>query len=107
MPQDRTIETVPCEWRGITIEVSYEADWLGMGSRNAEYGHSHLELRVIAPEGAQLPVTETGYRSHFLSCGEVEGCGGPVAYVLDWLDTAAKDKAWITRQESLRQLSLF
>ena len=39
-----------------------------------------------APSGAVLPITETGYRSHFLAATEVIAAGGPVRYVLAWLD---------------------
>lgn len=43
---------------------------------------------------AQIPITETGYRSHFLPDGNVEEHGGPEAYVLAWLDHEADSAAW-------------
>jgi hypothetical protein len=53
------------------------------------------------------PITETGYRSHFLSPDEIEAVGGVFAYVVDALDEAAKRKEWKARQAAQRQLSLF
>lgn len=43
---------------------------------------------------AQIPITETGYRSHFLPDGIVEDHGGPEAYVLALLDHEADSDAW-------------
>lgn len=94
------------DWNGTTVEVSYDPHWLGMP---AIYGEpvAHLELRSLEPEDAALPVTETGYRSHFLPASEVLDHGGPIAFARTWLDEAAQSKAWIERQERSRQLSFF
>lgn len=100
-PVTRDIVTEILEWQGVTIEIGYEAQWLGGG-----FG-AHLELRVRQPEGAPLPVTETGYRSHFLSPRDVERAGGPAAYVTAWLDVAARSKPWREIDFARRQLSLF
>ena len=100
-PVTRDIVTEILEWRGVTIEVGYEAAWLGRDMA------AHLELHVRSPEGAHLPVTDTGYRSHFLSKGTVEEAGGPAAYVTAWLDEAATSKSWRAGELARRQLSLF
>jgi hypothetical protein len=66
-------------WRGIQIEITFTPDSFGMVD--------HIELRS---EGrAPLPVTETGYRSHFMSKGTVAEHGGAVAFVTAWLDHEA------------------
>jgi hypothetical protein len=100
-PASRDIVTEILEWRGVTVLIGYEAAWLG-GDCTA-----HLELHVRHPEGAHLPVTDTGYRSHFLPQGAVEEAGGPAAYVTAWLDEAATSKAWRNGELARRQLSLF
>lgn len=100
-PRDRDIVTEILEWRGVTIEIGYEPEWLG-GNLPA-----HLELRVRHPEGALLPVTDTGYRSHFLSRAAVDEAGGPTAFVTAWLDEAAESKSWRAGELARRQLSLF
>lgn len=87
-------------WRGIGIEAIYTPlKWNTI---------AHLEIRSVAPEGAALPVSETGYRSHFHQPGTVEAQGGDVvAQVMAWLDEAAATPEWRSQQEAARQLSLF
>lgn len=79
-------------WRGIALTIAFTPDWLKVAD--------HLEIET---EGrAPLPVTETGYRSHFIAVGSNENYGGPVAFINDWLDDEAKRLGW-----SGAQLSLF
>jgi len=61
---------------------------------------------VLAPRGAPLPITTTGYRSHFLPAEELATEGGPVAFVTAWLDREANSKAWEKTEFAWRQLSL-
>ncbi len=103
----RSITRQHFDWQGITVAVSYEPDWLGMSAEFPDMAHAHLEIEAVAPERAPLPVTDTGYRSHFLPHSTVEQAGGPVAYARAWLDHAAKAPAWRKRQEESRQLCLF
>ena len=108
MSSDRSIVTETFDWRGITVQVEYEADWLGAAARGSKLiASAHLQLRSIVPERAPLPVTETGYRSHFLAMGVVEAADGPVAYATAWLDAAASSPAWRDYEQASRQLSLF
>jgi hypothetical protein len=87
-------------WQGIEIEASYWPIKWGITA--------HLEIRSIHPERAPLPITETGYRSHFHPCGTVEANGGDVvAQVTAWLDEEAAKPAWRRYVEASRQLSLF
>ncbi|MDV6333157.1 hypothetical protein [Asticcacaulis sp. 201] len=102
MRKERTITTQTIDWQGITLSVSYEADYLNI-SRHSGFATAHLQVQAPVP----LPFTETGYRSHFLPAEEVDELGGPVAYVLAWLDEAAQSPAWRKQQEAARQLSLF
>lgn len=106
MENQRTIQIATLHWEGITIEVSYEAEWLGF-QRGSDMAVAHLQVRSIAPERAPLPITETGYRSHFVHPDEVEGLGGPVAYVEKWLGEAASHVDYSDYVERPKQLSLF
>jgi hypothetical protein len=55
-----------------------------------------------------LPITRTGYRSHFHECGTVEGHGGDVvAQVIAWLDDEAKMPEWQTHIARTKQGELF
>ena len=101
----RHIVTETLEWRGVTIRVGYEADWLGLGE--GFEAHAHLDLQVMEPKGAPLPVTDTGYRSEFLGGGEVEEAGGIVAYVTAWLEEMAESKSWRVARARWEQRDLF
>jgi hypothetical protein len=92
-------QAITMTWREITIAVSY--------SPHDIMAHAHLELRVVVPPGSKLPVTDTGYRSHFLPPGIVEEAGGPEAFVTAWLDDAANTREWKQQEQAGRQYSLF
>ena len=77
-------------WKGINLTISWKAEWLGGLS-----GH----LEIWSENKEPLPITETGYRSHFCSPEEVIEAGGPVAYVQAWIESKDDGKAV--------QLSLF
>lgn len=87
-------------WQVIEIEAIYEpVSWSGM---------AHLQIRSIAPERAPLPITETGYLSHFCEAGEIEANGiSVVEQVIAYLDHEAAKPEWRRYIESSRQLSLF
>ena len=87
-------------WNDIEIEVTYwPLKWNTI---------SHLEVRTIAPERAPLPITETGYRSHFFqpfdtSLSEIE----VVAMVREWIEGEARKPEWKNAVEASRQGELF
>jgi len=78
-------------WRGVRIEITFTPDAFGMAD--------HIELR--AEDRAPLPVTETGYRSHFMNKGTVAEHGGAVGFVVAWLDHEADRQSWRGAQLSL------
>lgn len=102
----RGIETHVATWQGIDLEITWEPNWLSIGE---ELGMdtAHLSITATRPDRAKLPVTETGYRSHFTSAETVESYGGPVAFVLAWLDETARAPAWRAQAAADRQLALF
>lgn len=79
-------------WRGIALTITFTPNWLKLAD------HIEVETEGRIP----LPVTETGYRSHFVPVGTVEAYGGAAAFVTAWLDAEAKRTGW-----SGAQLSLF
>ncbi len=103
MEAESHIITAQIDWQGITLSVTYDPASFGTGA----HAVAHLELRSISPAGAALPVTETGYRSHFLSPVYVEQAGGPVAYAIAWLNRAAAAPEWQRHVAATQQLSLF
>src|SRR5208282_1849406 len=63
---------------------------------------AHLEVRSIHPQDAPLPITETGYRSHFIAASAVGAAGGPAAYVDAWLTAEGDSPAWRERDQAAR-----
>lgn len=53
-----------------------------------------------------MPVTDTGYRSEFLSAAKLAAAGGVTAYVSAWLDREALAKDWHRAEFKWRQLEL-
>lgn len=79
-----------------------------MGGRvNISKGWTHIELVVIKPERAPLPITATGYLSHFIDESLLAANGGAVAFFTAWLDCEAKTKAWAKAEFKWRQRDLF
>ena len=93
MTEHRTIQ-----WEGRDIRLSYTPRWATQ--------IDHVEFHAL--DGKPLPVTDTGYRSHFfgpvdpiLTMDEVEGM------MRDWLDSEAAKPAWQEHVSAAQQLSLF
>ena len=62
----------------------------------------------MASEDAPLPITSTGYRSHFHTIGTVEAHGGDaVAQVMAWLDEEALRAEWQAHMKRSKQGELF
>jgi hypothetical protein len=90
------------DWEGIALLVKWCPSWNG---ENAIYQIAHLEIHTA--NKTPLPITETGYKSHFIDKEAVEALGGPLAYARAWLDEAAAEPAWKAKVQASRQLSLF
>jgi hypothetical protein len=86
-------------WNGIKIMVIHTPHYY----KHAEI--DHIELH--AEDRQKLPVTETGYRSHFLHESQIEPYGSALAFVQAWLDHEAMKPEWRAYIENARQLTLF
>jgi hypothetical protein len=84
----------------IMVRITHSRDYLGQGQ-------DHIEVQAVKPAKAPLPISETGYRSHFMSALELINAGGPVVFVTAWLDREAKGKDWARRQTARQQGDLF
>jgi len=93
------------EWNGTLLEVAYDPQWLPPHILGEDL--AHLEVWSIHPQDAPLPITETGYRSHFIAASAIAAAGGPAAYVDAWLTAESDSPAWRERAQSARQLALF
>ena len=94
-------------WNGITILVSFEPDWLGLASAGLDMPYAHLELQVLEPAGAPIPLSDTGYWSEFLQPGEAEEAGGPLSLTSDLLDEMSANQAWRAVWAKWEQRDLF
>lgn len=94
------------EWRNaitgqnVRLRVTHSRNYLTTGS-------DHIEIEAIEPKRAILPITETGYRSHFIKSDDVERSGGIRRFVTDWLVSAAASKPWQRSQQAAKQGDLF
>lgn len=82
------------------IRITHSRDYLIAGQ-------DHIEVEALAPKKAALPITETGYRSQFVSGLDLINAGGPVTFATAWLDREAKSKDWQKRQAFRQQGDLF
>jgi len=93
-------------WQAYEIEVRYDPDPFNLTYRYQE-AMAHVEICTLKPEKAPLPITGTGYRSHFTPKGNIDEYDSVVEFVRAWLDHEAQSEAWKIAQEEARQLSLF
>lgn len=77
----------PISHERVRIRITHAREYLSSGS-------DHLEIESIKPKRAPLPITETGYRSHFMPALDLINAGGPVTFVTAWIAQEAKGKAW-------------
>ena len=100
MTTEIPLETYEINWQGIAIQIDYKPICWGITS--------HLEVRSVLPENAALPITETGYRSHFMPVGTVESQYASVAeFVAAWLEERAKSSGWKVQAFKSAQGDLF
>ena len=88
-----TYETMNMTWRGIEFTLAYDAEHFP--SANI----AHIEIRCNRP----LPITETGYKSIFISNADIANIEVAAALIRQELDMMAKRMNW---QPEI-QLSLF
>lgn len=91
------LHTTRIEWRGIGIQLEFHPSrW------NAPVDH----IEIQSDDRVPLPITEAGYKSHFLQAGQITP-KNLVEQVTAWLEEEAQSDAWKRYEEASRQLSLF
>ena len=90
----------PVTNQDVRIRITHARDYLSTGN-------DHIEVESIAPKKAPLPITETGYRSHFLSPLDLINAGGAVTFVEAWIAAECKGKAWTKSATAAAQGDLF
>lgn len=104
-PDRAEYQTFTTTWEGIALEIRHCPCWFS--ALEDDFVTQHIEIR--SQDKRLLPITETGYRSHFMNgtYALAEFDNDPVAFVLWWLDEAAKDPNWKRKEEDDRQGLLF
>lgn len=87
----------------ITVEaqpmvVRYEPRWL-------KSDYAHFEFRSPHKPARRIPVSETGYLSHFASIEDVKEARGPQNFAREFTFAVLRSKQ--SRQDDPRQLALF
>jgi hypothetical protein len=93
-------------WEDINIQVIFNPDY--SKSYKQITGHRLAHLQIKADQ--KIPISETGYRSHFTAASDIEYYGTPIDFVKAWLVAASKKKDWILykkEKQQAQQLSLF
>ena len=89
-------ETLEIQWQGISVTIHIVRNWL-------DSGFDHIEVKA----DQHLPITNTGYRSHFMPLMELDQWDSVKAFVRDCLDHAALAKQWVDYLVAQRQFRLF
>jgi plasmid stabilization system protein ParE len=84
----------------VRIRITHARDYLVQGT-------DHIEVESIMPKKAPLPITATGYLSHFIAPLQLINAGGPVTFVTAWIDNEARGKAWKKQAATTAQGDLF
>ena len=96
MPEKKYDEELSLVWNGLDIRVTLARDEVP-----SYIDFVHIEIRCKEP----LPMTNTGYRSHFMQAeafAQYESLG---AFVFAWLEEASQSKDWKQIWETRQQLS--
>ena len=80
------------------LAIKHTRDYLGSGE-------DHLEIE--SAKGVPHPLSETGYRSHFVKGLDIINAGGPVVLVDRLVAEALRDRQWLARESRRQQIDLF
>jgi hypothetical protein len=90
----------PVTHDAVRIRITHQRDYLVSGT-------DHLSVDSIKPKKAPLPITATGYLSHFIPALQLVNAGGPVTFITAWLERETKSKTWQKQAAAKVQGDLF
>lgn len=94
-------------WDNIKLAVRFHPDRFPVANQEIDDPMAHLEIHVLEPEKAILPITDTGYKSHFAPKSAILSHGSPAGFVKEWLKAQSQTKLWQSHLERTRQGELF
>lgn len=86
-------QTLSLKWRDINFVLRFNPAYIGLNDV------AHIEIKCDEP----LPLTDTGYKSIFITSQDITDIRIAAALVMDSMEREAKKKNW----HADRQLSLF
>lgn len=102
----KALQKLALVWENINIQISYNPDYSKAHKQITGERLAHLEIKA----DERLPMTETGYRSHFTAATNIETYGSSTEFVQAWLAEASQSKEWQRYKKTKaqkQQLSLF
>ena len=90
----------PIDGSSVVIAIRHTKNYLVDGT-------DHIEIESRKPKGAALPITATGYLSHFIDWHQLSAAGGPVTFVEAWLARVCRSREFSAREHARRQGDLF
>ena len=100
-------EVIILHWLEYEIEITHTPSTYKCFEEVYGYAMSHVEIRTLKPARAGLPITDTGYRSVYITAPELADHGGAKAFILKALNDGAESRAWKNAEAQRRQLTLF
>lgn len=103
MPKE--YETLSMIWRNVALTIRYCDNW--SPGHYKIHGTRMTHTEVTRDDGLQLPITSSGYRSHFMDSSHLDNYDSILDYVSQWLDHEAQSKQWKAYISDRSQLKLF
>lgn len=95
-----TVTTTIVTWRHVKFRVRHTPDYIIKGT-------NHLEVFVLSPKNEPLPITSTGYLSHFDTHRQIRSAKEGAEYFLSLIAQEEKTKRWQCFDAKRRQGDLF
>lgn len=90
-------------WNKIPIEIEYDPDYSPAYKEFNGHALAHVQVKSDRP----LPITKTGYKSHFIPEPLVAEYGMVTEFIVAMLNEAALSTEWQKQQSEQIQLNLF
>jgi hypothetical protein len=90
---------------GQEMRICYQPDWISFPELGVRYGQ--VEFSSPHEPRRRIPVSETGYRSHFAPMAEIEACASPEEYAHEIARTLMRRKGPPLDDGEDEQLALF
>jgi hypothetical protein len=95
----------PAKMARKTFTITVEAQPMVVSYQPLRSGYGHFEFRSPHKPARRIPVSETGYRSHFASIADVKEARSPQDFARQF--AFALLRSMQSRPEDPRQLTLF